>query len=556
MGSAEFIPLAMVQKQKDIEPITEAVPIKETGEKVDIDTKEMAAQKKTPEPAIVKQQKEVEVIIAEETINETIQEVDLEPNDKTKEKAPEITTHEHFVEEKPVAVSPPQKPLEAGKVVITVYKATDIEQKGMFGKADPCVKMTLGNQKAKSATVKNNHNPEWNFKATFDVDQNTTQNINIAVFDDDFGKDDSLGSTLLDISKVQEHHQLLNQWIPLEKCKSGAVLLSAEFIPVEKVKQQKQIEADKNNKEKVDNSAEFATQEITKKDNQQVENIQEAVKQQHTAEKGAKGLKDILIKDKNISSKMDKQQKEDESLITTETVNINVQKMDLLNIKSKELSTQEKPTEPVLEIKPVAVSQQQKPLVAGQVVITVYKARDIEKKGMFGKADPYVKMTLGKQKAKSGTVKNNHNPEWNFKAIFDVDQNSSEGINIEVFDDDFGKDDSLGSTLLDISKVQEHHQLLNQWIPLEKCKSGAVLLSAEFIPVEKVKQQIEADKNNKEEVDNSAEFAIQEITKKDNQQVENIQEAVIQQHTAEKGAKGLKDILTKDKKISTEMGKK
>merc|ERR1712106_225660 len=383
----------------------------------------------------------------------------------------------------------PQKPLEAGKVVITVYKATDIEQKGMFGKADPYVKMTLGNQKAKSATVKNNHNPEWNFKATFDVDQNTTQSINIAVFDDDFGKDDSLGSTLLDISKVQEHHQLLNQWIPLEKCKSGAVLLSAEFIPVEKVKQQKQIEADKNNKEEVDNSAEFATQEIKKKDNQQVENIQEAVKQQHTAEKGAKGLKDILIKDKNISSKMDKQQKEDESLITTETVNINVQKTDLVNIKSKELSTQEKPTEPVLEIKPVAVSQQQKPLVAGQVVITVYKARDIEKKGMFGKADPYVKMTLGKQKAKSGTVNNNHNPEWNFKSTFDVDQNTTEGLNIAVFDDDFGKDDSLGSIFLDLSKVLEHRQLLDQWIPLEKCKSGDVLLSAEFIPLTMVQKQ-------------------------------------------------------------------
>merc|ERR1711892_1256275 len=325
-----------------------------------------------------------------ETVRESVQETNLGPNVKPKETTTQEKTTEPVLKTKPVPVSPQQKPLETGQVVITVYKATDIEQKGMFGKADPYVKMTLGNQKAKSATVKNNHNPEWNFKATFDVDQNTTQNINIAVFDDDFGKDDSLGSTLLDISKVQEHHQLLNQWIPLEKCKSGAILLSAEFIPVEKVKQQKQIEADKNNKEEVDNSAEFAIQEITKKDNQQVENIQEAVIQQHTADKGAKGLKDILIKDKNISSKMDKQQKEDESLITTETVNINVQKTDLVNIKSKELSTQEKPTEPVLEIKPVAVSQQQKPLVAGQVVITVYKARDIEKKGMFGKADPYV----------------------------------------------------------------------------------------------------------------------------------------------------------------------
>ena len=30
-------------------------------------------------------------------------------------------------------------------------------------------------------------------------------------------------------------------------------------------------------------------------------------------------------------------------------------------------------------------------LKAGKCIITVYKARNIEKKGMFGKADPYVK---------------------------------------------------------------------------------------------------------------------------------------------------------------------
>merc|ERR1712128_202662 len=208
------------------------------------------------------------------------------------------------------------------------------------------------------------------------------------------------------------------------------------------------------------------------------------------SEKGAQGLKDILTKDKIVSSETSQQQKEDYSLVTTETVRESVQETNLgPNVKPKETTTQEKTTEPVLKTKPVPVSPQQKPLETGQVVITVYKARDIEKKGMFGKADPYVKMTLGMQKAKSATVKNNHNPEWNFKAIFDVDQNTTEGVHIAVFDDDFGKDDSLGSTFLDISKVQEHQQLMNQWVPLEKCKTGDVLLSAEFIPLAMVQQQ-------------------------------------------------------------------
>ena len=65
----------------------------------------------------------------------------------------------------------------------------------MFVKADPYVKMTLDNQKAKSAAVKINHNPEWNFEVIFNMSDRTSQNLNIAVFDDDIGKDDSLEKT-------------------------------------------------------------------------------------------------------------------------------------------------------------------------------------------------------------------------------------------------------------------------------------------------------------------------------------------------------------------------
>merc|ERR1712036_98359 len=95
-----------------------------------------------------------------------------------------------------------------------------------------------------------------------------------------------------------------------------------------------------------------------------------------------------------------------------------------------------------------------------------------EKKGMFGKADPYVHITLGKQKAKSKTVKNNHNPEWNFDATFEVDQNTLETMRVDVFDEDLGKDDILGHKVLDISTVLEKKKLQNEWIPLDNFKSG------------------------------------------------------------------------------------
>merc|ERR1712168_1396826 len=146
-------------------------------------------------------------------------------------------------------------------------------------------------------------------------------------------------------------------------------------------------------------------------------------------------------------------------------------------------------------MEPEVVIPKPKELEPGLITVTVHKARDIEKKGMFGKADPYVIMTIGDQKAKSKTIKNNYNPEWEFTANFTINQEIPEGITISLFDDDIGKDDALGSKVLDIGAIQEYKELKNQWIPLENCKSGEVLISAEFTPqalLEKSEKSIES----------------------------------------------------------------
>ena len=44
---------------------------------------------------------------------------------------------------------------------------------------------------------------------------------------------------------------------------------------------------------------------------------------------------------------------------------------------------------------------------AGVLSIRVHEARKLEKKGMFGKADPYVLVTFGPTKTRSKTVNNN-----------------------------------------------------------------------------------------------------------------------------------------------------
>merc|ERR1712002_339503 len=408
------------------------------------------------------QSKQVEEHVEEQPTPDKPEEKDTKPKETVQDSEksiPAVQTSEKPKEEMMTtdsASSKPKRKLESGQIHLTVIKAKDIEKKGKFGKADPYVKIKYGKQKAKSKTVKNNHNPEWNFEATFDIDENSAEGVNIAVFDDDFGKDDSLGNKTMDIIVIQEQQKLLNQWITLENCKSGEVLLSAEFIPLASIQKGEKI-------------AKPVDSKSFEEDKKQIEpKISETIEVQDS-----KVVKQVIEESETT--------KEKKTEIESKPKEAN-----------KELVQDLKKTESIENVT-TPVSTPKKILEPGQVLITVFKARDIEKKGKFGKADPYVKMTLGKHKAKSATVKNNHNPEWNFKASFDINESTTNEVSIEFFDEDFGKDDTLGSTVLDLSQIQEQKQLLNQWIPLKNCKSGEVLISAEFIPQAAVQKQKESE---------------------------------------------------------------
>ena len=114
-----------------------------------------------------------------------------------------------------------------------------------------------------------------------------------------------------------------------------------------------------------------------------------------------------------------------------------------------------------------------------QFVVTVHKAKKLEKRGFFGKGDHYVVLTIGDQKYKSETISNNQNPEWQFQSTVTLNETITSKIKLEVFDDDIGKDDHVGETFIDIGK----DQLEETWIPLQGCKSGAVLVSITTDPV-------------------------------------------------------------------------
>merc|ERR1712142_1368034 len=256
-----------------------------------------------------------------------------------------------------------------GKARITIHRGKKLEKRGIFGKANPYVLLSQKDFSTKSQSVKNTTNPDWNFTRDFDItNQKNDNTIKIQVFDDCNGKDDPIGETIYDLNDLS-FSSISNKWIKLDKCKSGQILLSGEIVPLPVV-------SNKNIDLKEDVKAD-------------------------SNERGAFGLRDKLNDNKesikesklnsieNISTQINR---ENEYIEITEhdskTNDIYKSEKDLLP-KNKEIS--------------IFTTENKNTLEAGRLIITVFKARDIEKKGMFGKADPYVHITLGKQKAKSKT---------------------------------------------------------------------------------------------------------------------------------------------------------
>merc|ERR1712098_306578 len=112
---------------------------------------------------------------------------------------------------------------------MTVLRGRNLE-KQKFGKPDPYVILSYGDQVEKSKIVKGNLNPEWSLEKIFTVTKNTPKEILIEVYDKDkVTKDDFMGRNSILISDIPKLSQ--GSWIPLQDCKNGEIFLSGEIIP-------------------------------------------------------------------------------------------------------------------------------------------------------------------------------------------------------------------------------------------------------------------------------------------------------------------------------------
>jgi Ca2+-dependent lipid-binding protein len=346
--------------------------------------------------------------------------------------------------------------MPAGCITLTVHRARDLEKKGILGKADPYFIVKHGTKTYQSHTVDNNHNPEWEYNVVLDSDETSFDDVKLEVFDEDFGKDDSMGMTTIEFEDIVVEGKIVNRWISLKNCKTGQVLISAEYTEKYLEQQEK--------KEQIKQSPTLSTiiPEISngvQKKSTHIENtvlIEETTESKDFIVPQTTITKSEIIKEETVLQKSTEKQT---SIITEET------KEDKKSVVSQQTSI---------------ITSDMVPLPLGTISFKVHKAKKLQKKGMFGKADPYTVIKFGDKTFQSKTVKNSQNPEWSFDTLLDIYTNSPDSVSVEVFDEDIGKDDAMGVTMIDVKDIMNIKKVVNKWVPLEKCKSGDILVSAEY----------------------------------------------------------------------------
>merc|ERR1712203_785984 len=143
----------------------------------------------------------------------------------------------------------------------------------------------------------------------------------------------------------------------------------------------------------------------------------------------------------------------------------------------------------------------------GSLKIKIHEAKDLEKKDIVQKADPYVVIRFGSQESKSDKVKNSLAPVWNYETTIDLQRASSRMIEIQLMDwERIGKDEPMGKVVLPVGEAVKKRASF--WMDLQDCKSGKILISTEFSGsdakavigggVKELRDMLKSDKNNTE----------------------------------------------------------
>ncbi|CAG9823457.1 unnamed protein product [Phaedon cochleariae] len=113
---------------------------------------------------------------------------------------------------------------------------------------------------------------------------------------------------------------------------------------------------------------------------------------------------------------------------------------------------------------------------AGVLRVHVFEAKDLERKDVTGKSDPYVVLTVGAQEYKTHVVKRDLNPKWDYWCEFAILDPLGQHMQFKLFDqDDLNEDDFMGSGIVEIGKVIKEGKN-DKWFKLDNAKHGKIHL--------------------------------------------------------------------------------
>merc|ERR1711892_1621820 len=200
--------------------------------------------------------------------------------------------------------------IKPGFLKVIVFKASELVNKDMIGKSDPFLKMKFRDQELKSRKVRNSLEPEWNFSANLIISSsNENRDIVLEVYDDDFGKENFIGSYTFSLNQAIKDTDKEAVWYDLVGCKTGKVSFSTFYSP-DNDQEEDDKETDKCKDKEVD---QIKKNEEMSKDNSQEEpkSDDKELPERKEKEEDKTDSTATTIKDKELSSKAsDKDTKE------------------------------------------------------------------------------------------------------------------------------------------------------------------------------------------------------------------------------------------------------
>ena len=106
----------------------------------------------------------------------------------------------------------------------------------------------------------------------------------------------------------------------------------------------------------------------------------------------------------------------------------------------------------------------------------VRKGRALVPSDANGLADPFVRLRLGSQEARTHVIQNCLDPLWDFVAVFPVDDIATDTLVLECFDRDvILADDRMGEARVRLSTLPLDERD-TRWLKLEQVPQGEILI--------------------------------------------------------------------------------